>query len=166
MPELFLPTIMFLVFVVTQRLGEYYISRLNTKSLRLKGGVEFGHEHYPYLASLNFLWVFGLVLAGHIEPVNYHWLAVFATLQLFRFWILVNLGDRWSTRIIVTDEPLVATGPFKYVRHPYYILISAEIFVAPMVLGLWQMALVFSLLNAGMLYVRIRSEEKALAHLR
>lgn len=165
-PELFLPTIMFLVFVVVQRLGELYISRANTKALRAKGAIEFGSEHYQYFASLNFLWIFGLVLAGHIEQVNYYWLGIFAVLQIFRFWILTSLGERWTTRIIVLDEPLVSDGPYKYFRHPSYMLTITEVFVAPMVLGLWQLAIVFLFLNAGMLFVRIRAEEKALTHLR
>jgi methyltransferase len=79
---------------------------------------------------------------------------------------LTSLGERWTTRIIVLNEPLVLAGPFQYFKHPNYMLVVAEIFVAPMVLGLWQMAIVFSILNAMMLFVRIREEEKALSHLR
>ncbi len=166
MPELFLPTITFLAFVVTQRLGGLYLSRANTKVLRSRGAVEHGRGHYQYIASLSFLWIFGLVLAGHIEQVRYNWLGIFAVLQLLRFWILITLGERWTTRVLVVDEPLVVDGPYKYFRHPYYMLVVAEVFVAPMVLGLWQMAIVFSVLYTAMLFVRIRVEEKALAHLR
>jgi len=166
MPELSLPAIMFLVFIVTQRLGELYIARKNTAALLARGAVEHGQWHYPYMIALHSLWVFGLLLAGHVQQVNYFWLAVFGVLQFFRVWILVTLGERWTTRIIVLDEPLVLEGPFKYFRHPNYMLVVAEIFVAPMVLGLWQMALVFSALNGAMLFIRIREEEKALAHLR
>ncbi len=166
MPELSLVTIMFLVFVITQRLAELFVSRQNTAALLAKGAKEYGRLHYPYMVSLHFLWVFGLVLAGHVEQVNYYWLLIFAVLQGFRLWILTSLGERWTTRIIVLDEPLILAGPFKYFRHPNYMLVVAEIFVAPMVLGLWEMALVFSVLNGVMLFVRIREEEKALAHLR
>lgn len=166
MPELSLLTVMFLIFIVTQRLGELYIARKNTSALLARGAVEYGRWHYPYMVSLHSLWVLALMLAGHVEQVNYFWLVIFIVLQLFRVWILTTLGERWTTRIIVLDEPLVLGGPFKYFRHPNYMLVVAEIFVAPMVLGLWQMALVFSVLNAAMLFVRIKEEEKALAHLR
>lgn len=166
MPELSLLTLMFLIFIVTQRLGELYIARKNTAALLEKGAVEHGAWHYPFMVTLHSFWVAALLLAGHVEQVNLFWLAIFAVLQIFRVWILTSLGERWTTRIIVLDEPLVLAGPFKYFKHPNYMLVVAEIFVAPMVLGLWQMAIVFSVLNAAMLFVRIREEEKALAHLR
>jgi len=143
MPELSLLTLMFLIFIVTQRLGELFIAKKNTAALLQKGAVEYGAWHYPFMVTLHTFW-----------------------LQFFRVWILASLGERWTTRIIVLDEPLVLAGPFKYFKHPNYMLVVAEIFVAPMVLGLWQMAIVFSVLNAAMLFVRIREEEKALAHLR
>lgn len=166
MPELSILTIIFLIFIVSQRLGELYIARKNTTALLAKGAVEYGSWHYPYMVSLHSLWVLALLLAGHVQQVNIYWLGVFVVLQFFRLWILTTLGERWTTRIIVLDEPLVLKGPFKYFKHPNYMLVVAEIFVAPMVLGLWQMAIVFSILNGGMLFVRIREEEKALAHLR
>ncbi|UOA19927.1 hypothetical protein DSM14862_02741 [Sulfitobacter indolifex] len=83
-----------------------------------------------------------------------------------RLWILRSLGSRWTTRIIILEEPLVVRGPFKYLSHPNYMLVVAEIIVAPMVLGLVWVALVFTLLNAAMLWVRIGVEHKALAPLR
>ncbi|XDA98328.1 isoprenylcysteine carboxylmethyltransferase family protein [Sulfitobacter sp. LCG007] len=87
-------------------------------------------------------------------------------LQVLRVWILVTRGRRWTTRIIVTGEPLVRRGPFRFLRHPNYTPVVAEIFVAPMVLGLFWVALVFSALNAAMLWVRIRTEERAIAPMR
>jgi methyltransferase len=166
MQQLHLLTLMFLVFIVTQRLGELYIARINTKALLAKGAQEFGAWHYPIMVTLHSAWVICLFLFGYTQEANYFWLSLFAVLQFFRLWILTSLGERWTTRIIVLDEPLVLTGPFKYFRHPNYMLVVAEIFVAPMVLGLWQMAVIFSILNALMLFVRIREEEKALSHLR
>lgn len=166
MPKISVLTLMFLIFIVTQRLGELYIAKKNTAALLEKGAVEYGAWHYPFMVTLHSFWVAALLLAGHVEVINFLWLAIFAILQFFRLWILTSLGERWTTRIIVLDEPLVLAGPFKYFKHPNYMLVVAEIFVAPMVLGLWQMAIVFSVLNAAMLFVRIREEEKALAHLR
>ena len=79
---------------------------------------------------------------------------------------LATLGPRWTTRIIVLDEPLVRRGPFRFLRHPNHTLLVAEIAVAPMVLGLVWVAVVFSILNALVLWVRIRAENAALASLR
>ena len=78
----------------------------------------------------------------------------------------MSLGSRWTTRIIVTDAPLVRRGPYRWINHPNYALVVLEIAIAPMVLGLWQIALAFSVLNALMLTIRIRSENAALAAMR
>jgi methyltransferase len=103
---------------------------------------------------------------GYTQPVSLFWLALFAILQVFRVWILASLGARWTTRIIILEEPLVTRGPFKFIRHPNYTLVVAEIIVAPMVLGLWWLATIFTVLNAAMLWVRIGAEERALSPLR
>lgn len=77
--------------------------------------------------------------------------------------MLASLGERWTTRIIVlTDAPLVSRGPYRWVNHPNYLVVVAEILVLPLVFGLWRTALVFSLLNAVLLVVRIRAENRAL----
>ena len=162
MPDVSWPAALFLLFIVAQRLGELVVAKRNTARLLARGAREHAPEHYPLIVALHTAWICALVVFGHDEPVNPWWLAVFAVLQLLRLWILVSLGERWTTRIIVLDEPLVARGPFGFVRHPNYILVCAEILVAPMVLGLPWIALVFSALNAAMLFVRIRAEEKAL----
>ncbi|MEM9279516.1 MAG: isoprenylcysteine carboxylmethyltransferase family protein [Pseudomonadota bacterium] len=159
-------TVMFLIFIVTQRLGELVIAKRNTAALMARGAEEHAAGHYPFMVLLHTCWLAALILGGYDKEVSLVWLGIFAVLQLFRVWILTTLGERWTTRIIVLNEPLVLAGPFKYFRHPNYMLVVAEIFVAPMVLGLWDIAVIFSILNAAMLYVRIREEEKALAHLR
>lgn len=152
----------FLAFIVGQRLVELAVARRNTARLMARGAREEGAAHYPYMVALHSAWVTALVLLGWDEPVHLGWLAAYAVLQAFRVWILATLGGRWTTRIIVTDEPLVARGPFALMRHPNYALVVAEIAVAPLVLGLVWVAVVFSALNAAMLFVRVRAEDAAL----
>ncbi len=158
--------ISFLAFVILQRLAELAWAQRNTARLLARGAVEHGAAHYPAIVALHSAWIAALVWFGHNEPLRWGWLALFALLQLGRIWILASLGPRWTTRIIVLDEPLVVHGPFRLIRHPNYALVVAEIAVAPLVLGLWGVALVFSLANAVMLWVRIRAENRALAPLR
>ncbi len=158
--------ISFLAFVILQRLAELAWAQRNTARLLARGAVEHGAAHYPAIVALHSAWIAALVWFGHDEPLRWGWLALFALLQLGRIWILASLGPRWTTRIIVLDEPLVVHGPFRLIRHPNYALVVAEIAVAPLVLGLWGVALVFSLANAVMLWVRIRAENRALAPLR
>jgi methyltransferase len=159
-------TLAFLAFLVLQRLGELLLARRNTRALLAAGGREAGARHYPFMVAMHAAWIATIVGFGHDEPLRLPWLAVFAILQAFRIWILASLGRRWTTRIIVLDAPLVARGPYRLLRHPNYVLVCAEIAVAPMVLGLPGVAVVFSLLNAAMLAVRIRAENAALADLR
>jgi len=166
MPDLSLFTLIFLGFIIVQRVSELFISNHNTKALLEKGAKEYGREHYPVMVLLHLSWIIALVILGFSQEANYFWFGIFLVLQILRVWTLASLGERWTTRIIVLDEPLILSGPFKYFRHPNYMIVVAEIFVAPMVLGLWQIAILFSCLNAAMLFVRIRTEEKALSHLR
>jgi methyltransferase len=101
------------------------------------------------------------------RDINFALLAVFALLQLGRVWVIATLGPRWTTRIIVLPgAPLVRSGPYRFVRHPNYWIVTAEIAVLPLVFGLVELALVFSLLNVAILFVRIRAENKALETLR
>lgn len=157
---------LFLAFIILQRLSELVIARRNTARLLAKGAYEVGPAHYPVMVALHSAWIVCLVVFDYDQPLSYGWLFVFALLQFLRLWILTSLGSRWTTRIIILEEPLVVRGPFKYLSHPNYMLVVAEIIVAPVVLGLVWVAVVFTVLNAAILWVRISVEHKALAPLR
>ena len=157
-----LGTFLFLAFIVVQRLGELVIAKRNTAALLARGAHEVGAAHYPVMVALHSSWVLCLLIFGYSQDIHLGWLALYAVLQVFRVWILGTLGRRWTTRIIVIDEPLVAKGPFRFIPHPNYTLVVLEVFVAPIVLGLIWVALLFSALNAAMLYHRIRVEDGAL----
>lgn len=155
-------TFLFLAFLILQRLGELIIARRNTARLLADGAHEVGAGHYPVMVAMHAAWLAAILLLGWDEAVRPFWLILYVLLQGFRIWILGTLGRRWTTRIIVTDAPLVSTGPFKFIPHPNYALVVAEIIVAPLVLGLWGVAIVFTLLNALMLRHRIKVEDAAI----
>jgi methyltransferase len=95
--------------------------------------------------------------------VDGFWLAMLVLLEIARIWVLATLGSRWTTRIIVLPEaPLVRRGPYRNVSHPNYLVVIGEIAVLPLVFGLWKIALIFTLLNAAILAIRIREENRAL----
>ena len=152
-----------MVFVTLQRLSELVIAARNTKALMAQGAVEIGKNHYPAMIALHASWLILLWLAAGGRPVNLPLLAVFAVLQIMRIWVLATLGRRWTTRVIVLPgAPLVTGGPFRFLRHPNYCVVVAEIAVLPLVFGLIWIAVLYTLLNAAMLWVRIRSESQAL----
>ena len=152
-----------LALVTAQRLAELVYSRVNEARLRRNGGVEHGASHYPAIVALHAVWLAGLWLAASGTHPHYGWLALFVVLQGLRVWVLGTLGSRWTTRVIVLpDKPPIRSGPYRFLSHPNYAVVAAEIFVLPMVFGLVTYALIFSVLNAAVLAVRIRAENAAL----
>lgn len=152
-----------MAFVTLQRLSELIIARRNTARLLAAGAHEVGASHYPIMVAMHTAWLVALWLTVGDRDVSMPLLIVFVFLQLMRIWVLATLGSRWTTRIIVTqDAALVKKGPFRFLRHPNYAVVTAEIAVLPLAFGLIWIAALFTLLNAAMLYVRIGAENRAL----
>ena len=152
-----------LALVTAERLAELVWARRNTRRLLARGGREAAAGHYPLIVALHALWLAGLWILGWNRPVSIPWLVVFAALQAGRAWVLVTLGERWTTRIIVLPgETLVRRGPYRLMPHPNYAVVAGEILVLPMAFGLVAYGLVFTLLNAAVLALRIRAESRAL----
>lgn len=149
--------------VTLQRLGELLIASSNTRHLRAQGAIEYGRSHYPVMVALHASWLAALWLSVGGRPVNFALLSIFIVLQALRIWVLATLGRRWTTRIIVLPGvPLVTGGPFRILRHPNYCVVVGEIAVLPLVFGLSWLAILFTLLNAAMLWFRIGAESKVL----
>lgn len=157
------PATLILSLVTVERLCELWLARRNTAALLARGAVEVAADHYPLIVALHVAWLATLWLLGAGAVVHLGWLALFAALQLARVWVLATLGPRWTTRIIILPgAPLVTSGPYRWLSHPNYAVVVAEIAVLPLCLGLPVVALVFSLANAAVLALRITSENAAL----
>jgi methyltransferase len=155
-----------LALVTLQRLGELVLAQYNTNKLLARGAIEVGAAHYPLVVAVHALWLIALWVYGRNQEVNLPALAAYVTLQELRIWILVSLGSRWTTRIIVLPgQPLIASGPYRYFSHPNYAVVVGEIALLPLTLHLPMLALVFSLLNAAVLTIRIRTEARVLDEL-
>ena len=149
--------------VTLQRLAELALAQRNTRRLMARGAVEAGAEHYPIIVGLHAAWLAGLWWWAWNRTPDLGWLAIYIVLQGLRVWTLVSLGERWTTRIIVLPgEPLVRRGPYRFVPHPNYAVVAAEIAVLPLVFHMAVYALLFSALNASILWVRIGVEAHAL----
>jgi methyltransferase len=155
--------IVILALVTLQRLAELPWAKANQRRLIAAGGHEVAPGHYPLIVLVHASWLVTLWLLAPERPVNLLLLAAFVLVEVGRVWVLVTLGRRWTTRIIVVPgETLVARGPFRFIDHPNYVVVALEIALLPLVFGLWQVAVIFSLLNAAVLSIRIRAENEAL----
>jgi len=155
--------VVLLAFVTAERLGELWLARRNTRALLARGGHEVAPGHYPLIVALHTVWLAGLWVYGRSGAFDQGWLAIFLGLQVLRIWVLVTMGRRWTTRIIVLPgEKLVTAGPYRFTTHPNYLVVVGEIAVLPLCLGLPWYALVFSAANAVVLSIRIRAENASL----
>jgi methyltransferase len=156
-------SIIILALVTLQRGGELVLARRNTDRLLARGAVEAGAEHYPIMVGLHGAWLIGLWWFAWDRPADLLWFGLYLVLQGLRVWTIVSLGDRWTTRIIsLPGAPLVRRGPYRFLPHPNYAVVAAEIAVLPLVFHMWIYAAVFTGLNASLLWIRIRIEDQAL----
>ena len=157
--------------VASQRLLELRLSRRHERILRARGAVERGRGHYPLMVGLHVLWLVSTLVEGILRGPDLpaYWpipLALFLLVQPLRYWAILSLGEHWNTRILVIPGvKFVAHGPYRYFPHPNYVAVVVEIATFPLIFGAWITALLFSMLNATLLFVRIREENRALAEL-
>jgi methyltransferase len=152
-----------LALVTVQRGAELLLSQRHTKALTARGAVEVAPGHYPLMVAIHASWLISLWVFGHDQPINAAALVAYLALQGLRIWVMATLGARWTTRIIVLpNAPLVAGGPYRYLQHPNYAVVVGEIAVLPLTLGLPWIAVIFTALNATILFIRIRAENRAL----
>lgn len=155
-------------FVITQRLIELIIAKRNEKWMRDQGGIEVANEHYKWIVIVHVLFFISLLIETTINklelsPIWPFFLLLFIFAQVVRVWSLYTLGKYWNTKIIVLpNTEVVAKGPYRFIRHPNYFVVALEILVIPLMFNAYITAVVFSLLNAIVLSIRIPREEKAL----
>jgi methyltransferase len=164
------PLVFSVALVALQRLLELGLSRRNERILRARGAVERGQGHHPLIVALHALWLLSTLVEGisrrdsdlpALRPLP---LALFLLVQPLRYWAILSLGENWNTRILVVPgAKLVGRGPYRFLRHPNYVVVVVEILTFPLIFGAWITALVFSMLNAILLSARIRDENRALA---
>lgn len=156
--------------MAAQRLLELRVSRRNERRARGRGAVEYGRGHYPAMVALHALWLVSTLAEGALRgPEATLWyvpLAAFLLVQPLRYWAILSLGASWNVRVLVIPGARrLRRGPYRYLSHPNYLVVAVEVATFPLIFGAWATALVFTLLNAAFLYVRVRAEEHALSEL-
>ena len=154
--------------VVLQRLGELALARRNTARLLAEGAKEHGAAHYPLFVILQAGWLAFLWLVVPEEAsISWFWMTIYLLLQAGRIWVIVSLGRYWTTRVIVLPAvSLVRRGPYRWFRHPNYLIVACEIPILALVFGQSLFAVVFGALQWALLWHRIRIEDRALATFR
>jgi methyltransferase len=159
-----------LLAVAGERVAELVVSQRHLRWARERGALESGQGHYPPMVVLHVGLLIGcLVEVNGLDRPFVAWLGVpmlvvVAAAQALRWWCIRTLGPQWNTRVVIVPGlPLVRTGPYRWLRHPNYVAVVAEGVALPLVHSAWLTALVFTALNAGLLVVRIRCENRVLA---
>ena len=154
-----------IALVILQRAGELILADRNTQKLKARGAVEIGAGHYRFIVLLHMAWLMAVLwLIPTPVVIHWGWILVFLLMQAGRVWVIASLGPYWTTRIItLPGMPLVKRGPYRFVRHPNYLVVAGEILALPLAFGEILVAVIFSIVNAAVLYWRIREEETGLA---
>jgi len=160
-------TLIFIIIII-QRLVELFIAKRNETWMRSQGAYEVGARHYPFMVLMHIAFFISLLIEVTIvnRPLPAYWLALlilFITVQILRVWCLLSLGKFWNTKIIILPgADVVMRGPYRFIRHPNYLIVTIELLVLPLMFNAFITATIFSILNIWMLSVRIPTEEKAL----
>ncbi|MDQ3483838.1 MAG: isoprenylcysteine carboxyl methyltransferase family protein [Actinomycetota bacterium] len=162
--------VVLLVAVTVERLAELVVSTRHAVAMLSRGGKEHGAGHYPVMVALHTALIVGCLVEvlvadrPFIPALGWTMFVVVGASQALRWWCIATLGEQWNTRVIVSPAmPLVAHGPYRWLRHPNYVAVVAEGLALPLVHTAWVTALVFTVANAALLTVRIRVENAALA---
>ncbi len=161
---------LFILAIGVERLIELAVAQRNAKWSFSHGGREFGRDHYPAMVSMHALLLISCIVEGALGRPFIGWLgwpmlAVVALSTVVRWRCVAVLGKRWNPRLIVIPgAPVVRDGLYRWVRHPNYTAVAAEVVALPLVHSAWLTAVVFSVANALVLSVRIRAENAALGY--
>jgi methyltransferase len=158
--------------VALGRLIELRIAGRNRRELLARGGVEAAPGHYPWMVLLHSAFLLSCPLEvwllgrPFLPALGIPMLLLVGVATGLRYWVISTLDGRWTTRIVVLPGSSPVTGgPYRFLRHPNYLAVITEIFALPLVHTAWLTAIVFSILNALVLRVRIRAEEEALSRM-
>lgn len=155
--------------VGVERLAEMVVAKRNAAWSFAHGGIETGRGHWPFMVALHLGLLVGalaevwLLDRPFIPWLGWTMLVLLIAAQALRWWCIATLGRQWNARVIVVPgAPRVTSGPYRWFRHPNYVAVVVEGIALPLLHTAWVTALVFTVLNAVVLTLRLRAEERAL----
>jgi methyltransferase len=164
--------VVLLLAVALERLVELAVAKRNERWSRDRGAIETGAGHYPFMVVLHTGLLVGALLEAaladrpFIPALGWPMLVLVIAAQALRWWCIATLGPQWNTRIfVVPGAPRITGGPYRFLPHPNYVAVVVEGFALPLVHTAWVTALVFTVLNAGLMRARITAENDALGAL-
>lgn len=166
-----IPFLAFYIVVISQRIVELFIARHNEKWMKEKGAIEFCSNHYKFIVLMHFLFFISFLfekifLNRGLSPLWPLILFLFFIVQLIRVWAISSLGRYWNTKVIVlANAKVINRGPYRYIKHPNYFVVSVELIVIPCLFSAYITAILFTIVNIFILSIRIPEEEKALQEL-
>ncbi|NSL52654.1 isoprenylcysteine carboxyl methyltransferase family protein [Calidifontibacillus erzurumensis] len=158
----------FIALIILQRIVELGIAKKNEKWMKARGGYEVGKEHYKYIVLVHILFFVTLIIEvflfeKQLSPLWVIFLFIFSIAQVIRVWSIMSLGRFWNTKIIVVPNTnIIEKGPYKWVRHPNYLVVLIELLVLPLIFDAFWTAIIFTILNIVVLKHRIQLEEQEL----
>jgi methyltransferase len=161
--------LVFILFFILQRLSELFIAKRNEQWLLQQGAVEYGQAHYPFMIAMHTLFVISIIIEYFLRsytPISWLFLTLFLLVLSFKFWALSSLGKYWNTKIYrIPNVYPVKKGPYRFLKHPNYLEVVLEIAIIPLIFHLYYTAVIFTVLNAVMLTVRIKEENRVWANI-
>jgi methyltransferase len=161
----------FISFIMLQRIVELVIAKRNEKWMVSQGGIEVGQSHYRLMVTIHVLFflVFMLevsMLKKEASPIWPLLFPLFIGTQIGRIWVIKSLGKYWNTKIIILPKgKVVKKGPYRFLKHPNYMIVTLEFLIIPLMFQAFATAVLFTILNVFILTIRIPAEEKALLDL-
>jgi|SRR5690625_1492349 len=155
-----------LIFIIIcQRLIELIIAKRNEKWMKERGGIEHKEEHYKWLILIHTLFFISLIFESTLNSLNLNYMLIllFIITQVGRIWCIIALGRFWNTKIIILPNvTLIRNGPYKYLKHPNYVIVGMELIIIPLIFGAYITAIIFPILHYTILRIRVSKENAAL----
>jgi methyltransferase len=158
-----------LVVVAALRLVELRISRSHQRQLVARGAAKVSEPRFRWMVALHTAVLVGAALEviflkrPFIPTLAAAMFLIFLAANAVRWWVILTLGDHWNVQVMDSTElGVVTTGPFRFVRHPNYAAVFAEMIALPLIHTAWITALVGAVAHVAVLSQRLSTEERVL----